>query len=1455
MPPVTYILQLILPTDTTENIKNLLKNGEVCFDTDALNELWAKTPAGTTKSIPFEKIHDVDGDIVGYEERTFRKANLVDSNLNVVGSLEVDDSGLVTLSSQDVFAKLNQNGKIVRLTKELSSPADSNEDYIEFDFRGYKSNRLNTPGSESMTTEHTEDGFSSTHAYINGNQEILVKPGEGVWINRTGTNAILSGYRIDGGIIKWYDNFVEFNTLTALVNMFSNADMTDYDADATGKIVINKEMLLDVINSSAVTFANGFTFENADNTLSWDDGTRTLTQTPTGATFRFFSDSSEYNKAIQTIQIPDSEGFHFVYYNSSGTLVTTQVFDINIILKWAYVAAIYWDATNKTSYYVADERHSYSMDPVTHYYLHTTRGTAWESGLSLGDFTVDASGSQNSHAQFSAENGFVWDEDIRFTITDLSPQQLAGIAQVYVYSREGANGYWRRSSRAGFAVRTFDDTSGTRASYNEWTGTVWQQAQVSNGNYVLGFVYATTNILEPLMVIQGQAQYSTQDEARIGVNSEYKSLALGDISERELRLIGVVMFQTSNTYSNDVKSRIVSIDDEGTEYLDTRLVGTTSLGGDGGSSFSPVAYVSTPVELKTALADVTKTIIFVAVEKITLVGGSAPGATPDFEVNGNKNIIGNICFSRASGTEYGFWFGTKVAGSELRQLTGTMESKNTAETVNQVSFFEFPVAGDYIGTPKIYFNRLHIVSGQLSVNISTMEFDSAQTMHNVFYEEDQVTGWNEGILRDNEDMVLTYQMGLSTIQNAVTTGKTKFYVETGVNGGAPLTGNIDFNGRDYEFNGIDSQSQTLELGNLDVNNANSISFYPGTLSFNLTVELSGVFKGASSANWAARPIKFDRINGLAGATIRGGVGGISEVWVKHIDGELTADNCTIYYESISDTASLLTVNGGSFLVGSKASDNRVFRANYDSVIQLSTPSGFPIGTTDIEVDNRYGSTGLPGGDDGIMRVVKTSSNNVRETWLLNDGNVHTRHHNGTVWSSWNDLGSAPTPGIDEVLIVKSNAEGEGIENLGQSNVGGEESGLILTPIDLGGDNIYNVIASGWKWNGSQTVSTTTRYKPMSFELSPDNDTGFGWYTSNTIPGSIGETANGTKILSLGYDGKIVHNASSAIVSVLNSSNVNYTQQQWQSAGVTKVDQYWEVSSNSFNIGLGSTSFDFNILAAGAKKFTVEGNGKTTITDGTTAGSFQLNVAAATSAVSIRGGSSAAHLPLLVQNAAATANLLTVDGSGVVAAPDMQISDIIAQKALITLEYFNDKTRLERIHTTLISSDNTTQTVNVSLDPSSYGAILVGGFLYTHDTGSKGSIRLTPKNSTGVAATTVVANGNATKDGTGVDFNRTGAKLALAQSSEDITNSKAQSSQFNSTMKIVGVTNGLLTYSNMLSIKGSDIFSGTISDDVVEHYGGTINGNSIESQGIHSVDIEFVNCDAGTVVNIYKYVQD
>lgn len=318
-----------------------------------------------------------------------------------------------------------------------------------------------------------------------------------------------------------------------------------------------------VLQGSSLIERSGFE-DRSESDLTWSDAApdRTLEIDSVGADFTLYVLGKQFVKAgPETKQIADTEGLHWIYYDSAGILQETTTFTESLIALEALVAVVYWDVTNSTAIYVGDERHGWRMSGDTHIHLHEAFGARWINGLGLTDILADQSGALDTHAQLGYEAGEIHDEDLDFeNVADAGPTQLPP------FFLSGATPVWRSATPTNFPLIM---SGGTRPAYNLDTAGTWSQQEVSNMKFFLTHIVALNDLAEPVGFVQGINEYNTLNDAQAGAETEITDLRLQGLPFAEFVFLGTVIFQVSNAYGNAVKARIRSTLD-GSDYVDWR---------------------------------------------------------------------------------------------------------------------------------------------------------------------------------------------------------------------------------------------------------------------------------------------------------------------------------------------------------------------------------------------------------------------------------------------------------------------------------------------------------------------------------------------------------------------------------------------------------------------------------------------------------------------------------------------------------------------------------------------------------------------------------------------------------------------------------------------------------------------------------------------------------------------
>jgi len=310
---------------------------------------------------------------------------------------------------------------------------------------------------------------------------------------------------------------------------------------------------------------NGFPPDERDSTdLSFVDATRTFTITPNDTDYHYYIEGEKYEKeSSDDVVIPDTTGDHIIYFDGETLLVLTNGSSAEIaelILHKCTVAYIYWNADTALAELIVDERHGMSMSPVTHLYLHRTRGAQYISGLSPNNLII-GDGSLNSHAQFGVLTGIIVDEDLEHILNT-----IASTTGLKYYYRFGSNGYWRASTNAGYS---FPVGATPLPQYNQYTGSTWQLTEVTSNYFMLIHLLAVGAINNNPVVFLGINQYSSAALATTGASTELGQL-LGNLPSPEFVPIATLILECKTSFTNSVNAKY-SLTGDGNNYIDWRV--------------------------------------------------------------------------------------------------------------------------------------------------------------------------------------------------------------------------------------------------------------------------------------------------------------------------------------------------------------------------------------------------------------------------------------------------------------------------------------------------------------------------------------------------------------------------------------------------------------------------------------------------------------------------------------------------------------------------------------------------------------------------------------------------------------------------------------------------------------------------------------------------------------------
>lgn len=290
--------------------------------------------------------------------------------------------------------------------------------------------------------------------------------------------------------------------------------------------------------------------DRSEATLSFDNGTRTLSITPI-TSFSFYNQGKKFTKiSLETKSFIDTIGTWLFYYDNDGILQATQSnpnFQTN-----TFVSYVHWDGTTGI---VLEERHGVTMDWATHRHLHEGLGTLYELGFALSGYTLNLD--TDDAVSVGMSGGEIHDEDIEILINHSAApsapwEQIlndpAGIPVVYIDSNN-----FTRDPASDFV---FKNTAAGRVNYNLLSGT-WMQQEAADNSFVAYFLVATNAITEPIMSIQGQREDASLVDAKS--NNQFENLVLSDFISKEVSPLYRIIINTKNTFGGARKAKIIEV--------------------------------------------------------------------------------------------------------------------------------------------------------------------------------------------------------------------------------------------------------------------------------------------------------------------------------------------------------------------------------------------------------------------------------------------------------------------------------------------------------------------------------------------------------------------------------------------------------------------------------------------------------------------------------------------------------------------------------------------------------------------------------------------------------------------------------------------------------------------------------------------------------------------------------
>jgi hypothetical protein len=348
------------------------------------------------------------------------------------------------------------------------------------------------------------------------------------------------------------------------------------DVDGVATLAASQDYVDDkfLTQGALIIDPHGWTeYDNTYMTRSWVGTTFTLTQVGSSTPY-FCKGALKQLVGNKSITVNPTAGPHWIALNcATEQLEDFTSFPVAQALSTHIITEFYY-ASGVVILYNANERHTTKFPKRVWVYNHYYLSTQYRSGITPSMTSIDGNGSSIDHARFSVTAGIVSDEDIDIDIAALT----SSAAKTIWYYRPDLTLWVSYSETNGTGVVPFGGTG--RASYNSYS-TGAGLIECTNNYHVLTHLFAANN--GTLIAIMGNNQYQQVADARLAASTEIATLLTQGLPFPEFRAIATFINKTSNTYSNAVKSAILSVD-TGVSYIDWRKTALNPVAGQNATS-------------------------------------------------------------------------------------------------------------------------------------------------------------------------------------------------------------------------------------------------------------------------------------------------------------------------------------------------------------------------------------------------------------------------------------------------------------------------------------------------------------------------------------------------------------------------------------------------------------------------------------------------------------------------------------------------------------------------------------------------------------------------------------------------------------------------------------------------------------------------------------------------------
>ena len=549
--------------------------------------------------------------------------------------------------------KINQAMKTAEVGNGLSGDATEGNPIVLTDFVAINNETYDIPEGVPIAVIGAENGvytvdLASAEEYTRARATwgfstsiILKDGGTGTIRNKNDYDLDTSSFTMDEGrpmfLSETPGEIVEFPPILPATPVFLGilkkkavAGIISIDVIVDLESIV-RDKFLDLKNPTGFVL-NG-SLPPVDNTLSYDEGTRTLTITPTATNFEIELHGLLNRSIEQSVQHAVTKGTYFFWFDTDFVLqvgVVNEVFDI---LETVTVAFVIYNPAATPKFRLSDERHGF-MDPRAHIHAHLSLGAFIQGGVpAISGYNLNGTTDTDNQYIISAHN--LWDEDLLHMI----PESVKGVYEAW--ERVGADGDWNWNDGLSFPAIIVTDTP----QFNEFTGGVWTRTPMATNTYMniyLASYNAYDNAKAGILVL-GQTNYVNLVDALEETTSD---LDLSSFIYNEYAFIyKITIYYKSTTIPTTGRFNIANVAAVITEKTGNPATGithnsTTERGALNAHPASSIDYDNTASELSATTTQEAIDEIEVKTKRITQSVVSSATPTPTGDAKENEYIKG-----------------------------------------------------------------------------------------------------------------------------------------------------------------------------------------------------------------------------------------------------------------------------------------------------------------------------------------------------------------------------------------------------------------------------------------------------------------------------------------------------------------------------------------------------------------------------------------------------------------------------------------------------------------------------------------------------------------------------------------------------------------------------------------------------------------------------------------------